>query len=230
MLFLFQSVRPKAVHQDLNLDSLLEDLKQNPETSQQNWRETLENHSHSTPGSRNDFQGRWNVRLIDIKQSSESLASEEELREEHAAQFTVTSSSLVDDSPEISSCLSQNVPIEESANPKHRESKSLREEIQEKSTNISSIEPRMESIKPTETNVGGNDWWSLCNQSSTDLLSPQIQTDTSESSLPIQTDHLRVYWIDAYEQSGSVYLFGKVRRLIEFVRCVATGEDFHSSI
>ena len=224
MFILFQSVRPKAIHQDLNLDSLLEDLRQNPETSRQNWRETLDNHSHSASGSRNDVQGRWNVRLVDLKQSSESLVPREELREEQAVQLTMTSSSLIDNSSEISSCFSQNMPVDESINSKFRESKSFKEEIHEKSTNIPSIEPMVEATRPMETKFGGNDWWTLCNQSSTDLLSPQIQTDTSESNLPMQADQLRVYWIDAYEQSGSVYLFGKVRSLIEFVGCIAIDE------
>jgi hypothetical protein len=218
----------KKTHDELNLNSLLEDLQQHPETSSQ------ELSLHETPSQNipsnliSHLQDRWNVRPIDFKMNmdpvpmiKDSLNQEEcsLLLSQQDIDFLSSErdlDSLIRQDDEFlssSSLQSDSIMTSEdtySRNPSHVPcipSKSIK-------SHFPSDSDIPELTVPLSSTIDGmeQDWFALCSHKDFSSSPSLLQNDSSELSIPSGQTYLRVYWIDAYEHSGILYLFGKVRK------------------
>lgn len=190
----------------MNLDSLLEDLQQNPEISQDSLGETLKDDFYPLPDSQRAMQSRWNVRVADLKPLARPVLTTHELVEENDDMRNQSSFQNIAMAEPL--FISQKVSSEDLRIPKVIELEGSQEVSQS-----SSVEPDLATTVAPVSQRTGQDWWALCNRTSSDSP-PSSQNSASDISLQPENGRLCMYWIDTYEQSGTLYIFGKVRKHI----------------
>jgi hypothetical protein len=185
------------------LDSLLEDLQQNPETSQEHPQETLKESSYERPNPYLAVPSHWKIPTTHRMEPTEKcMISTQDDVLGYYGDISIESSSLQNNDTEISQVLPQEASLEE------RVSVSKDVELKVPTESILASTVAIPISKST-----AQDWWAVCNRAPIDSTpSSQIDISSNSSSLHVGSDQLRMYWIDAYEYLGTVYLFGKVRR------------------